>query len=203
MLHRVLLVLILFAKLSPNAYASPYPKNFYVEYQRLTQGTLFHVMQADGTRFGKVERDTNKNDEELLFRRFDERLIAKAVLEKIGSVTTAWFTSASGEPLGSFSATIYNIYPAEFNLYSNEGLVIAKGEMNWIGTCFRLFDPENRHREFAFFCRPRFKLHSDSWHAEVIREGIIDPVVLILIGAYKTSLNLGLEGYKLQPLSSL
>lgn len=178
-----------------------YPKNFYIEYQRLSQGSLFHVMRSDGIRLGKVERKTGSHDE-LMFYTLDDKPLTRAALEKKGYITTARVSRADGEELGWFAATIYNLYPAEFKLYSKEGLLIAVGEMNWIGSAFRLYDPNNGHREFATFSRPRFKLHTDSWHVEITREGVIAPEILILIGAFQTSLNLGLEGFALQPASS-
>ncbi len=193
-LKKLLLSLILLASLPLVAVEDiDYPQNFYIEYQKLSQGSIFHVLHTDGTPFGKVIR-TLDDKQELLFYVGDDKLVAKAELEKEGKTTTAIIELADGEELGWFCATIYTLYPDDFKLYSSTHCLIANGQMNWIGTFFRLTDPHNRHRELATFARPRFQLHCDSWHIEIVRDGIIDPAILVLIGAFQTSLNLGLEG---------
>jgi len=194
MLKRFLLLFLLLTPFSLPATDVSYPKNFYIQYQTLSYGTLFHVMQDNGTPFGKVVRKLGPK-EQLLFYTLDDQLIVQAELEKNGSDTTAKVKWPNGEELGRFTATIYTIYPADFKLYINKNQLIAKGSMNWVGTRFTLTDPNNAHREFVIYSRSRSNFHADRWHIEINRQGEIDPALLVIIGSYQTSLNLGLEGY--------
>lgn len=172
--------------------ATEFPKHFYVQYQKLTNGTLFDVMRKDGSPFGRVIRKKGVR-EQLFYQSLDDELIAYAEIEKNDSTIIARLKKSSGEQIGWFLATIYNFYPTEYKLYKKEDLLIASGSMNWVGTRFTLVDPHNGHIEFATFFRRRF-IGSEAWHVEINRDNEIDPATLVIIGAFQSSLNLGLEG---------
>lgn len=170
------------------------PKKFRIQYQLLSKGTFFHVIQDEEKKpFAKILRETGAL-EKLFFLNLDDRLIALAEIQKNASTTTTIVRNGNGEEIGWFAAFIPNLYPSQFKLYENSNRLIATGTMNWVGSRFTLADPENPHRVYAVFTRPRFKLHSDSWQVEISKECAIDPILFVIIAAFQTSLNLGLEG---------
>ncbi|MCH9627030.1 MAG: hypothetical protein S4CHLAM2_06640 [Chlamydiales bacterium] len=180
--------------------ADAVPTRFNIQYQPLSKGALFYVQQNHRS-FAKVMRSVGES-EHFCYQTMDDHVLATVEIEKVGSTTIGHMYGPDGDKIGSFTATIYTVYPDEFMLYDASDELIAIGWMNWICNRFTLTDPQNDRREYATFTRPYFKLHSDSWHAEIKSTDVINPAAFVLISAYQTSLNLGLEGYVHQHVAS-
>ncbi len=187
------LSICMFALFFPlQAIADPVPTQFNIQYQPLSQGSFFYVQQNHRS-LAKVLRTVGGN-ELFCYQTLDNQVIATLEIEKVGSTTIGKMYGPEGDKIGWFTASIYTLYPEEFLLYDASDALIAIGWMNWICNRFTLTAPHNDKLEYATFTRPYFKLHSDSWHAEIKNSAVIDPAAFVLIGAYQTSLNLGLEG---------
>ncbi len=168
-------------------------REYVVRYQPLSSGTIFHIEAKTGEKIGKVVRENTKGAVFYSYMDPAEYLLASGPSLRVQSDTIVSLTSTESVDLGSFSAEIYNLYPTKYKIYSEDGDMIAKGFMNWLGNHFALTDPVDTKKFTVTYFRPMFKLFNDNWHFDIHEEGIIPFPLLAVIGAFQTACDLNFE----------
>lgn len=79
----------------------------------------------------------------------------------------------------------------EFRIFNEESRLAAIAKMNFWGTRFDLFEPDNSDHVFASVSRPFFRCFRDKWTVQILDPryfgiGCIDPRLLIMIAVYQT-----------------
>ncbi|MBS0626263.1 MAG: hypothetical protein JSS32_09455 [Verrucomicrobia bacterium] len=79
----------------------------------------------------------------------------------------------------------------EFRIFNEESRLAAVAKMNFWGTRFDIFEPENPDHVFASVSRPFIRCFRDKWTVKILDPryfgaGSIDPRLLIMIAVYQT-----------------
>jgi uncharacterized protein YxjI len=106
--------------------------------------------------------------------------------------TVADVTGPEGEIIGRIEEEVWRILPwAEYQLFDAEDHLVAIARMNFWGTHFNLFPPEDPDHIYATIERPFLRAFRDYWTVQVrdyavFETGKIDPRLLIMIAVYQT-----------------
>lgn len=106
--------------------------------------------------------------------------------------TVVDFADAEGIFLGKIEEVTWRFIPwAEYRIYDQEDRFVALAKMNYWGTHFDLFHPNEPDAVYATIARPYIRLFRDTWtvqvfHPEIFEEGPIDPRLLILLAVFQT-----------------
>lgn len=168
-------------------------EEYVIIYQSLSSGSLFHIETKEGKKVGKVVRERKNRTIYYSFYNADELLTAQGKLEKEDTETTLFVSDSEGNDLGSFIAEIYNVYPTQYQVFSNRQILVAKGWLNWLGSSFTLVDPNIPKRYLVSYFRPMFKLFNDYWHFDIHEKDVIDFRIVVFIGVFQSACDLKFE----------
>lgn len=109
----------------------------------------------------------------------------------------AWGTVAdvvdpSGNKIGWIEEEIFRILPwSEYKVFNSVNQLVAIARMNFWGTEFELYHPDNATDIYAVISRPFFRVCRDYWtvqikNYQIFEQGIIDPRLLVVLAIYQT-----------------
>ena len=109
----------------------------------------------------------------------------------------AWGTTADvldpiGTKIGWIEEEIFRIIPwAEYRVFNQVNQLVAIARMNFWGTEFEVYHPDNANEIYATISRPFFRCLRDYWTVNIkqdwiFEEGIIDPRLLFMLAIYQT-----------------
>lgn len=122
----------------------------------------------------------------------NELPIANASSRYFAWGTVADITDPKGLPIGSIQEEVIRILPwALYKVYNSQNEYIALAKMNFWGTAFEIYHPDNPDEVYATISRPFFRFYFDYWtvhikNREIFENGIIDPRILIILAIYQT-----------------
>ncbi len=118
--------------------------------------------------------------------------LASAKARFFGWGTIADIYDAEGLPIGRIEEVIWRILPwAEYKVFDAQDRLTVVARMNFLGTHFDLFPPENPEMVYATVERPFIRIFRDYWTVQirnlsVFEEGTIDPRLLIILAVFQT-----------------
>lgn len=109
----------------------------------------------------------------------------------------AWGTVAdvvdpAGNKIGWIEEEIFRILPwSEYRVFNKNNQLVAIARMNFWGTEFELYHPDNAMDIYAVISRPFFRCFRDYWtvqikNYQIFEQGIIDPRLLVILAIYQT-----------------
>lgn len=109
----------------------------------------------------------------------------------------AWGTVAdvldpAGNKIGWIEEEIFRILPwSEYKVFNQINQLVAIARMNFWGTEFELYHPDNANEVYATIERPFFRCLRDYWtvhikNYSIFEQGIIDPRLLVILAVYQT-----------------
>jgi len=106
--------------------------------------------------------------------------------------TIADVTDSDDTPIGRIEEELIRILPwAEYKIYNRENQLVAIAKMDFLGTSFDLYHPDNSEEIYAIISRPFIRFYRDHWTVQirnysVFEENGIDPRLLILLALFQT-----------------
>lgn len=106
--------------------------------------------------------------------------------------TVADVTDPQGKKIGWIEEEIFKIIPwSEYKVFDSSNRIVAMARMNFWGTQFELYHPDNATDVYATISRPFFQCFRDYWtvqikNYEIFEQGIIDPRLLVVLAIYQT-----------------
>lgn len=106
--------------------------------------------------------------------------------------TVADIHDPAGHLIGTIQEEVIRILPwAEYKVFDTESKLIAIAKMNFWGTTFELYHPDNPDEVYATIGRPFFRFYIDYWtvqikNRQIFDEGVIDPRILVVLAIYQT-----------------
>lgn len=109
----------------------------------------------------------------------------------------AWGTVADvldprGKKIGWIEEEIFRIIPwSEYKVFNHSNQLVAIARMNFWGTEFELYHPDNAAEVYATISRPFFTFFRDYWtvnikNYQIFENGVLDPRMLIILAIYQT-----------------
>jgi uncharacterized protein YxjI len=106
--------------------------------------------------------------------------------------TVADVTDPQGNKIGWIEEEIFRIIPwSEYKVFNSTNQLVAIARMNFWGTEFELYHPDNPMDVYATISRPFFRCFRDSWTVQIknysiFEQGYIDPRLLVVLSVYQT-----------------
>lgn len=122
----------------------------------------------------------------------NERPLATATSRFFAWGTVADVVDPLGNKLGWIEEEIFRIIPwSEYKVFNSINQLVAIARMNFLGTEFELYHPDNAADIYAVISRPFFRCFRDDWTVQIknypiFEQGIIDPRLLIVLAIYQT-----------------
>lgn len=109
----------------------------------------------------------------------------------------AWGTVADvvdpeGNKIGWIEEELFRLLPwAEYRVFNSLNQIVAIAKMNFWGTTFELYHPDNATEVYATISRPFLRVFRDYWTVDIknpnaFEEGLIDPRLLMILAIYQT-----------------
>jgi uncharacterized protein YxjI len=120
------------------------------------------------------------------------QLLAKASARFFSWGTAADVSDAEGIKIGWIEEEVFRIIPwAEYRVFNSANQMVAIAKMNFFGTEFELYPPDNRNWIYATISRPFFRCCRDEWTVTIkdrpaFEEGLIDPRLLVILAIYQS-----------------
>lgn len=121
-----------------------------------------------------------------------EKPIATASSRFFAWGTVADVSDPFGNKIGWIEEEIFRLLPwAEYKVFNKDNLLVATARMNFWGTEFELYHPDNANEIYATISRPFFRCLRDYWtvnikNFQIFEQGIIDPRLLVILAIYQT-----------------
>ncbi len=186
------LFLFLTLWLSASATMSRLPGQFQVRERFLSLTSTFDVNTEQGEPFITARKRFFS-----LTSTFDLEDRFQTPLATASSRFFVWGTVAdvvdpSGRKIGWIEEELFRILPwAEYRVFNHQNQLVAIAKMNFWGTEFEIYHPDDERFVFATIGRSFFRCFRDDWtvqinNFEVFEEGIIDPRLLVILAIYQT-----------------
>jgi hypothetical protein len=130
--------------------------------------------------FGRVERQRKEKDILYCVKGSENKIYAYA---QTLSPTKIAIYSAKKVLLGILSYTPYFLKPPRYEIYNPQNILVAYGDMNWVGSRLPIQSCQNKEK-LAQFYRPYFRLPGDYWYLDILSTQL-DPNIFIILGAYQ------------------
>jgi len=184
-------ILLLFAYISAFSDLTRLPSEFYVVERFLSFSSSFDV-STDLEPFASARKQCFSLTSSFDLVDMHERPLASASAHFIALGTVVDIFDPEGEKIGWIEEEIFRIFPwAEYRVFNNENQIVAIAKMNFWGTEFELYHPDDETEIYATISRPFIKFIRDYWtvqinNMEIFEDGTIDPRLLVILAIYQT-----------------
>ena len=177
------------AALTP-AKAPELPAQFTIKERVLSFTDTFDIV-SDGKKLGVISQKLISLTRSFKYKDADGNLVAEARARVFSWGTHVDVTDNLGNPIGGFKEQVtksfFKVYTA-YSILDAQGREIALSEKtDWLGTKIAISDPQGRR--IAAIERPWINFFSDHWNAQVYDPKAVDSRVMVMIAAYKTSVD--------------
>jgi hypothetical protein len=106
--------------------------------------------------------------------------------------TVADVTDSKGDKIGWIEEEIFRLIPwSEYRVFNAFNQIVAVARMNFWGTDFELYPPNDPSHIYATINRPFIRCFRDNWTVKILDEsafetGAIDPRLLVMLAIYQT-----------------
>lgn len=185
------IVLFLFAMTVATAGITRLPDEFHVVERFLSLTTTFDVSTEVETfavarkRFFSLTTTFDLED-------MNQRALATASSRFFAWGTVADVQDPNGQKIGWIEEEIFRLIPwSEYKVFNHMNQLVAIARMNFWGTEFELYHPDNANEVYATISRPFFRFFRDYWTVNVknfriFDSGLLDPRMLVILAIYQT-----------------
>lgn len=164
------------------------PVKFKAQEELISIGT--DVLLSDGkVRFGEIEERTLRLTPTFELFNIDGLKIATASKKFFSWGTTIEVKDCEDNLIGSVKE---NIFKSFFKFYTSYDILDSTGKTVATTKKFEFFAPEFivtnvKNEELMILKRRTFNILVDTWNVEILRKDVVDPRIMIMIPAFKTS----------------
>ena len=164
------------------------PNQFTLNERIISFTTTFDLQDDDGT-FGKIEEKFLKLTRSFNYTDSSGYKVAEAREKPFSWGVQVDVFDCQGQKIGTIKENILKSLFKASTTYTIENVignvVAVSNKVDIVATSFTLTDPSGK--KIATLKRPMINLFGDNWNVKVYNHDILDPRILVMIGAYKTS----------------
>ncbi|MCX5797486.1 MAG: hypothetical protein NTY77_18495 [Elusimicrobia bacterium] len=172
------------------AQAPQLPSAFSIKERIISFTDTFDVV-SDGKKLGVITQKILSLSRSFKYKDADGNLVAEARSRIFSWGAHVDVTDNLGNPIGGFKEQVFKSFFKVYTAYSildAQGKEVALSEkVDWLGTKVEITDPQGRR--VATLERPWINFFSDHWDVKVYQPNAVDSRVMIMIAAYKTSVD--------------
>ncbi len=167
------------------------PEEFYVTQRFLSLTTTFDI-GTELERFAVARKRFFALTTTFDLEDMNELPIATASARFFSWGTVADVADPAGEKIGWIEEEIFRLFSwSEYRVFNANNQIVAIAKMNFWGTEFEVYHPNNRNEVYATMSRPFCRCFRDEWtirihKPEVFEAGAIDPRLLVMLTVYQT-----------------
>jgi uncharacterized protein YxjI len=166
------------------------PAEFTIKERVLSFTDTFDIVSS-GKKLGVISQKILSLTRSFKYKDADGNLVAEARSRILSWGTHIDVTDDLGQPIGGIKEQVFKSFFKVYTVYSildAQGQEIATSEkVDWLGTKVTLSDHQGR--QIATLQRPWINIFSDHWDAKVYDPKAVDSRVMVMIAAYKTSVD--------------
>ena len=176
--------------LAPLAHAAEFPSEFTIREEFFSLTTSLDV-KAGGKDFGTVSQKLLS-----LTRSFRYTDAAGACLAEARSRILTWgshvdVTDCSGTKIGGIKEqvfkSLFKVHTTYSILDAADRVVAVSTKVEWISTFLEMTKPTGE--QVATMQRPWLSIPTDRWTIKIVDKTAVDPRLIVMIAAYKTSVD--------------
>ena len=164
------------------------PEEFAIKQKTSSLVTIFYI-EADAHGIGKVIKETTPNATNFYYKDDKDQLVATGQVQSFPTSAEIQVWDHQKNFLGTIRQEVSAFFPKKYALYDAGNQLLAKADMNWLGSRFVLTNPKNAFKEYAIYSRPYFKLYGDYWYVKIVDTAALDPRFIVIIAAFQTDLD--------------
>jgi uncharacterized protein YxjI len=167
------------------------PDQFYIIERFLSLTTTFDV-STDAEPFAVARKRFFSLTTTFDLEDPKEQLLATASSRFFSWGTVADIVDPTGNRIGWIEEEVIRFLPwAEYRVFNQENRLVAIAKMNFWGTDFDLYHPDDPETVYATIHRPFFRICRDYWtvdikNYQIFEESVIDPRLLVILAIYQT-----------------
>ncbi|MDD5629411.1 MAG: hypothetical protein PHU21_10130 [Elusimicrobia bacterium] len=172
------------------AQAPQLPSQFSIKERVISFTDTFDVV-SNGKKLGVITQKILSLTRSFKYKDADGNLVAEARSRVFSWGTHVDVTDSQGRPIGAIKEqvfkSLFKVYTA-YSILDAQGREIALSEkVDWLGTEINISDKQGRR--VAVIKRPWINFFSDHWDVQVQDPKAVDSRVMVMIAAYKTSVD--------------
>ncbi|WPU65370.1 hypothetical protein [Peredibacter starrii] len=149
-------------------------------------------LSANKTRLGEIEERVVRLTPTFDLYNIDGKKVAHARKKLFSWGTTIEVSDCEGNLIGKVKEnilrSIWDFYTRYEILDANDNVIAATEKMEFFSTEFKVFTHKDKKKEEIMrMTRPMINVLVDNWNIKILKEGVIDPRILVMIPAFKTS----------------
>lgn len=158
------------------------PDQFSIVERPLQLFSTFDLIENDHP-FGTIARDPFSIKPNFTF---EGAASARARLLSWGLVIDV--EDSEGKQIGIIQEDVWRLYYwTEFQIFNEEGKLIALAIMDPLQTAFSIVDPEHRDDLIALINRPLVSYQRDTWNVQLFNRENVDPRLLLFLPLYQST----------------
>ena len=167
------------------------PSQFKAREQWISIGTDMELT-ANKTRIGEIEERIIRLTPTFDLYNVDGKKVAHARKKIFSWGTEIVIKDCEDKIFGTVKEniirSIWDFYTRYDILDANKNVIAATEKMEFFSTNFTVFTQKDKKKEEIMkMTRPMINLVTDTWTVKISKEGVIDPRILVMIPAFKTS----------------
>lgn len=167
------------------------PTQFKAREQWISIGTDMELT-ANKTRIGEIEERIIRLTPTFDLYNVDGKKVAQARKKIFSWGTEIVVKDCEDKIIGTVKEnilrSIWDFYTRYDILDANENVIAATEKMEFLSTNFTVFTQKDKKKEEIMkMTRPMLNLVTDAWTVKISKEGVVDPRILVMIPAFKTS----------------
>ena len=164
------------------------PNQFTLNERTVSFTTTLDLQDDDGT-FGRIDEKFFKLTKSFNYTDSSGYKVAEAREKLFSWGVQVDVFDCQGQKIGTIKENILKSLFKTSTTYTIENaignVVAVSNKVDIVATSFTLKDPSGK--KIATLKRSMFSLFGDNWNVKVYNHDILDPRILVMIGAYKTS----------------
>ncbi|MDB5038845.1 MAG: hypothetical protein JWQ35_2373 [Bacteriovoracaceae bacterium] len=166
------------------------PSSFFVKENILTVGDSLRIVD-DGHLYGTVREKVFSFTKSFSLEDPNEQVIANAKQEFFAWGVKIDVTDVNGKKIGAIQEEIFKSIFKPYTTYkildANDNIIAESQKTEWLETEFNLTSSSGE--DLAHLHRGAWSWPKDNWAIEIYQKDKLDPRVLLMIAAYKTSVD--------------
>lgn len=170
-----------------------FPKKFFFTANHVVEDYITgYILETDYKEtFGVVEKIKGSLHDVFIFKDNAKRLLSLGRVTQEPGVGRIEL-EIEEHYCGSIQHTVSSLGTGEYTIYDEQERPIGFGAMNWLASRFTITSIFGARQPIATFCRPFFRLPvgKDYWRVEIHDIDLINPRLLLMIGAFQSELEI-------------